>query len=167
MAREERTDCNRRPVFALLTLLWAVVALPSWGQQIGHGTHWQSDFHREGAVLEAGGMRPLAEVLRSSRPDPGLDGLLSGLPRSEHLASGASRRPRIRELFGLAAHAEGLLGELRDADGSRRGLLGVARSALHALDAPGRVLSHLTGADSASFNPFRKRISFTWYVDLP
>jgi hypothetical protein len=167
MEREERTDCNWARIIVLLTVLWAAVALPSWAQQTAHVTLWRSDHHREGAAPEAGGLRPLAEVLRSSRPDPALDGLLSALPGSEHLASGTSRRPRIRELFGLAAHAEGLLGDLRDADGSRRGLLGVARSALHALDAPGRVLSHLTGADSAAFNPFRKRISFTWYVDLP
>jgi hypothetical protein len=167
MDREERTDRNWARICALLTVLWMVVALPSWGQQAFHASLWRSDHYRAGAAPEAGGLRPLAEVLRSSRPDPGLDGLLSGFPGSEQLASGFRRRPPGRELFGLAAHAEELLRDLQDPGGSPRGLLGMAQSTLRALDAPGRALSRLTGADRASLNPFRKRISFTWYVDLP
>jgi hypothetical protein len=167
MSREERTDRNWIRVFALLTVLWTVVALPAWGQQTAHMFPWRSEHHGEGATREAGGPRPLAEVMRSSRPDSSLEGSLSGLPRSERLAPGAARRWLGREPFGLAAQAERLMGNLYDPAGSPRGLVRATRFALHALDAPGRALSRLTGADRASFNPFKKRVSFTWYVDFP
>jgi hypothetical protein len=165
MNREERTDHNWARVFTLLTLLWMVAALPSWGQQTARVTSWRSEQHWERPTLDPGGLRPLAEVLRSSRPRPSLAELLSNLPEPE--PPGAQRQFSSREPFGLAAQAERLMLDLHGPAGSLRGLLGVARSALHMLDAPGRTLSRLTGADSASFNPLKKRVSFTWYVDLP
>jgi hypothetical protein len=51
-------------------------------------------------------------------------------------------------------------------DRSRRELTAPGRTPLRFLDAPGRALSRLTGADKASLNPLKKRISFTWYVNL-
>jgi hypothetical protein len=167
MKREERTKRDWARICALLTILWMVIASPSWGQQTVHVTHWRSEDHRGDATPEAGGLRPLAEVLRSSRAGSSLEGLLSGLPRPEHLAPGAPRRWAGREPFGLAAQAERLMGDLYDPAGAPRGLMRAARFTLHALDAPGRALSRLTGADRASINPFKKRVSFTWYVDFP
>lgn len=167
MNREARTDRNWARVFALLTLLLAAVELPSWGQQTVRVTPRQSENHRAGASPEPGELRPLAEVLRSSRPAPDLAELLSSLPRPERLAARAQRPSPSREPFGLAAQAERLIRDLHGPSGSPRGLLGVARFALHALNAPGRALCRLTGADRAAFNPLKKRVSFAWYVDLP
>jgi hypothetical protein len=167
MKRKERTDRNWARVIALLTLLLTVVELPSWGQQTLRVTRWRSENHLVGASPAPRELRPLAEVLRSSRPDLRLEALLSSLPRPERLAPGSQHPFPGREPFGLAAQADRLIGDLHGPAASPRGLLRVAWSALRALDAPGNALCRLTGADRASFNPLKKRISLTWYVDFP
>jgi hypothetical protein len=167
MKREERTDHNWVRIFVLLAILWTVAALPSWGQEAVRVISWPSERHLERLTLDPGGLRPLSELLRASRPHPSLAELLSNLPGPKGLAPGSPRPFSSRTSFGLTAQAEGFIRVLHVPAGSLRGLLGVTRSALHLIDAPGRTLSHITGADSAAFNPLKKRVSFTWFVDLP
>lgn len=147
--------------------MWTAAGAPSWGQQAARVGPWRSEqTHLAIEMPDRTGRRAVVEALRLSRSAPGLEqpaALPVGIP---DLTPALEPRLSRREPFGRAGDTDQLLDNWRRWTAREGSLPLLVRTPLRFLDAPGRALSRLTGADKASLNPLKKRISFTWYVNL-